>query len=65
MKLLDVKQVCDRLFLIGDWCTDNVDEDSGGNSSLFITKSGAVLVDTKWPEAGDALCATIESITGK
>lgn len=60
---LDVKQVCDRLFLIGDWCTDDVDPDSGGNSSLFITNSGGVLVDTKLPEAGDALCATIESIT--
>lgn len=63
MRLLDVKQVCDRLFLIGESCMDDVETDSGGNSSLFITSRGAVLVDTKLPEAGEALCATIASIT--
>lgn len=63
MRLLDVQQVCDRLFLIGESCMLDVETDSGGNSSLFITSRGSVLVDTKLPEAGEALCATIASIT--
>lgn len=52
MRALDVEALSNRLFVIKNSRMEDTATYSGGNSTLFVTDEGAILVDTKLPEWG-------------
>jgi glyoxylase-like metal-dependent hydrolase (beta-lactamase superfamily II) len=53
---LEIEEVKDNLFMI---------KNEGGNTGVFITRNGVVVVDTKNPNYGAAILEKIRSVTDK
>ena len=53
---LEIEKVKDNLFMI---------KNGGGNTGVFITRNGVVVVDTKYPNYGAAILEKIRSVTDK
>jgi glyoxylase-like metal-dependent hydrolase (beta-lactamase superfamily II) len=53
---LEIEKVKDNLFMI---------KNGGGNTGVFITRNGVVIVDTKNPNYGAAIMEKIRSVTDK
>jgi cyclase len=53
---LEIEKVKDNLFMI---------KNGGGNTGVFITRNGVVVVDTKNPNYGAAILEKIRSVTDK
>jgi len=51
-----IKQVRDNLYVISG---------AGGNTTVFVTQSGVVLVDTKLPNNGEAILNQVRRVTDK
>src|SRR6185369_10303279 len=62
-----IEKVKDNLYLItgSDASAANSNKFSGGNTAVFITDKGVVLVDTKLPGWGPTLMQRIKSVTEK
>ncbi|MGE3176797.1 MAG: MBL fold metallo-hydrolase [Vicinamibacterales bacterium] len=61
----DIQQLRDNLYMISGGDTTDRATWTGGNSLVFVTERGVVLVDTMLPGAGQTLLARIRSITDK
>src|SRR5882762_10111147 len=60
-----IEKVRDNLYVItGSGATD-LEAFSGGNTAVFITESGVVVVDTKLPGWGPTVLDRIKSVTTK
>ena len=55
----------DNLYVITGSGVANRDEFSGGNTAVFVTEQGVVLVDTKLPGWGQPILDRIKTVTGK
>ena len=51
-----IKKVRDNLYVIPG---------AGGNTSVFVTQAGVVLVDTKLPNNGEAILSQVRRVTDK
>jgi cyclase len=51
-----IKKVSDNLYVIPG---------AGGNTTVFVTQGGVVLVDTKLPDNGEAIVSQVRTITDK
>ena len=51
-----IKKIRDNLYVIPG---------AGGNTTVFVTQSGVVLVDTKLPNNGEAILNQVRTVTGK
>src|SRR5438045_8776672 len=51
-----IRKVRDNLYVIPG---------AGGNTTVFVTQGGVVLVDTKLPNTGEALLTQVRSVTDK
>jgi cyclase len=60
-----IEKVRDNLYVITGSSTENFDLFSGGNTAVFITDAGVVLVDTKIPNWGPTLVERVRSVTSK
>ena len=64
-KIVEVEKLKDNLYVVtGSGATD-LDAFSGGNTAVFITESGVVVVDTKLPGWGPTVLDRIKSVTTK
>jgi len=61
----DIQQLRDNLYMISGGDTNDRSTWTGGNSLVFVTATGVVLVDTMLPGAGKSLLARIRSVTDK
>lgn len=61
----DVQKLKDNLYMISGGDTNDRSTWTGGNSLVFVTDKGVVLVDTMLPGAGSSLLAKIKSVTDK
>lgn len=61
----DIQKVRDNLYMVSGGDTNDRGTWTGGNSLVFVTGSGVVLVDTMLPGAGKSLLARIRSVTDK
>lgn len=61
----DIQKIRDNLYMISGGDTTERATWTGGNSLVFVTDSGVVLVDTMLPGAGTSLMARIRSVTDK
>lgn len=61
----DIQRLKDNLYMISGGDTNDRSAWTGGNSLVFVTNSGVVLVDTMLPGAGTSLLAKIRSVTDK
>jgi cyclase len=61
----DIQKLRDNLYMISGGDTNDRSTWTGGNSLVFVTNSGVVLVDTMLPGAGKSLLAKIKSVTDK
>ncbi len=61
----DVQKVKDNLYMISGGDTNDRSTWTGGNSLVFVTDKGVVLVDTMLPGAGSSLLAKIKTVTDK
>jgi glyoxylase-like metal-dependent hydrolase (beta-lactamase superfamily II) len=52
----DIKKVRDNLYVIPG---------AGGNTTVFVTQAGIVLVDTKLPNNGEAILAQLRKVSGR
>jgi cyclase len=60
-----IEKVRDNLYVITGSGTENFDLFSGGNTAVFITDAGVVLVDTKVPNWGPTIVERVRSVTNK
>jgi cyclase len=60
-----IEKVRDNLYVITGSSVENFDLFSGGNTAVFITEAGVVLVDTKIPNWGPTLVERVRSVTNK
>jgi cyclase len=61
----DIQHVRDNLYMVSGGDTNDRKTWTGGNSLVFVTNSGVVLVDTMLPGAGRTLLERIRSVTDK
>ncbi len=61
----DIQKVRDNLYVISGGDTNDRSTWTGGNSLVFVTNTGVVLVDTMLPGAGKSLLARIKTVTDK
>jgi glyoxylase-like metal-dependent hydrolase (beta-lactamase superfamily II) len=61
-RLLDAEKLRDNLFVLRHTAES---EDSGGNTAVFITANGVVVVDTKNPRWGKPILDKIRELTDK
>jgi cyclase len=61
----DIQKIRDNLYMISGGDTNDRGTWTGGNSLVFVTNAGVVLVDTMLPGAGKSLLARIQSVTDK
>src|ERR1700692_2486822 len=59
-----IRQVKDNLYVIGS-ADPNAGTWTGGNTAVFITQNGVVLVDTKFPGYGRGILEQVRSVTDK
>ncbi len=60
-----IEKVRDNLYIITGSGAGNRDEFSGGNTAVFITDTGVVVVDTKLAGWGQAILDRIRTVTNK
>ena len=60
-----IEKVKDSLYVITGSGIANRDAFSGGNTAVFLTERGVVLVDTKLPGWGQAILDQIKTVTNK
>jgi glyoxylase-like metal-dependent hydrolase (beta-lactamase superfamily II) len=60
-----IEKVKDNLYSITGSSVANRDAFSGGNTAVFITESGVVIVDTKLPGWGQVILDRIKTVTSK
>ena len=60
-----IERVRDNLYVITGASVSNPDAFSGGNTAVFITERGVVLVDTKLPGWGQTILDRIKTVTSK
>src|SRR5262245_66115680 len=51
-----IKKLSDNLYVIPG---------AGGNTTVFVTQAGVVLVDTKLPNNGEAILTQVRTVTNK
>jgi cyclase len=60
-----IEKVRDNLYVITGSSAENFELFSGGNTAVFITEAGVVLVDTKIPNWGPTIVERVRSVTNK
>ena len=65
LKAARIEKVKDSLYVITGSGMASPDAFSGGNTAVFITERGVVLVDTKLPGWGQAILDQIKTVTNK
>jgi glyoxylase-like metal-dependent hydrolase (beta-lactamase superfamily II) len=65
LKATTIEKVRDNLYVITGSGVANPDTFSGGNTAVFVTEQGVVLVDTKLPGWGQPLLERIKTVTDK
>lgn len=60
-----IEKVRDNLYVITGSGVSNQDAFSGGNTAVFVTEQGVVLVDTKLPRWGQAILDRVKTVTDK
>jgi glyoxylase-like metal-dependent hydrolase (beta-lactamase superfamily II) len=65
VKVPDIQRVKDRLYVIGGADPRDAATFTGGNTAVFLTDTGVVVVDTKWPGWGRVILDRIKSVTDK
>lgn len=65
LKATTIEQVKDNLYVITGSSVANIDAFSGGNTVVFVTDRGVVLVDTKLPGWGQPILDRIKTVTDK
>lgn len=63
--VFDIQQVEDNLYVIGASSPDDRSTFAGGNTAVFVTEAGVVIVDTKLPGWGERLLEKIRTVTDK
>src|SRR5262245_58630164 len=61
----DIQKVRDNLYFISGGDTYDRSTWTGGNTAVFVTDAGVVVVDTMLAGAGPSLLARIKSVTDK
>jgi glyoxylase-like metal-dependent hydrolase (beta-lactamase superfamily II) len=64
-KVPDIYKVKDNLYVIGGSQPELQDEFTGGNTAVWITGKGVVVVDSKNPTWGQTIVEKIKSVTDK
>lgn len=65
LKATTIDKVRDNLYVITGSSIANRDAFSGGNTAVFVTDKGVILVDTKLPGWGQAILERIKTVTDK
>jgi glyoxylase-like metal-dependent hydrolase (beta-lactamase superfamily II) len=65
LKATTIQKVRDNLYVISGSSIANLDAFSGGNTAVFVTDKGVVLVDTKLPGWGQPILDRIKTVTDK
>ena len=65
LKATTIEKVKENLYVITGSSVANRDTFSGGNTAVFVTDRGVVLVDTKLPGWGQAILDRIKTVTDK
>lgn len=65
IKVPDVVKVKDNLYIIGGSEPEKKDQFSGGNTALWMTEKGVVVVDQKNPGWGSTIMDKVKSVTNK
>ena len=65
LKATTIEKVKDNLYVITGSSIANMDTFSGGNTAVFVTDRGVVLVDTKLPGWGQPILDRIKTVTDK
>jgi cyclase len=65
LNVRDIQKVRDNLYFISGGDTYDRSTWTGGNTAVFVTDKGVVLVDTMLPAAGQGILARIKSVTDK
>jgi glyoxylase-like metal-dependent hydrolase (beta-lactamase superfamily II) len=65
LKATTIEKVKDNLYVITGSSIANIDAFGGGNTAVFVTDRGVVLVDTKLPGWGQPLLDRIKTVTDK
>ena len=65
LKVTAIEKVKDNLYVITGSSVASMDAFSGGNTAVFVTDKGVVLVDTKLPGWGQPILERIKSVTDK
>jgi cyclase len=60
-----IEKVKDNLYIITGSAAEDTSKFSGGNTAVFITDNGVVVVDTKLPGWGPTVLQRIKSVTDK
>src|SRR5436190_15376904 len=60
-----IEKVRDNLYVITGSGAENQNAFSGGNSAVFVTETGVVVVDTKLPGWGQTVLDRIKTVTNK
>ncbi len=65
LKATTIEKVRDNLFVITGSGLGTIEAFSGGNTAVFVTERGVVLVDTKLPGWGQPILDRIKTVTDK
>ena len=65
LKATTIEKVKDNLYVITGSSVFNREAFSGGNTAVFVTDKGVVLVDTKLPGWGQSILSHIKTVTNK
>ena len=65
VKVPDIVKVRDNLYVIGGANPNAQEEFSGGNTAVFVTTKGVVVVDTKFAGWGKMILDKIKSVTDR
>jgi cyclase len=65
LKATTIEKVKDNLYVISGSGLANIESFSGGNTAVFVTDKGVVLVDTKLPGWGQPILERIKTVTDK
>jgi cyclase len=65
LKVTTIDKVKDNLYVITGSSISDMDTFSGGNTAVFVTDRGVIIVDTKLPGWGQAILDRIKTVTDK
>ena len=65
LKATTIQQVKDNLYVITGSSISNMETFSGGNTAVFVTDRGVVVIDTKLPGWGKTILDRIKTVTDK